>query len=245
MGVVERPPRYSAQHGTFDPGCFDSPGAGEIACDGMGRVTLAFEQLNLRWNPFSEPELEDIPRLAVVDVEPLVERLRRPGFAVQYLGEAGRGKSTHLMALHQHFPDMPYLRFPEGMKKPPPIPDAPILFLDETQRLPARLRRQVFARKVSYAIGTHEDHSAELRRAGIDTVSIRIEGLTPERLGQIVERRIEWARRGPGPLPSVSPGMLAQLIADHGDDLAAILAHLYDEFQRREEGEDGRDPSPV
>lgn len=210
----------------------------------MAKASLAFQQLNLRWNPFSEPEPEDIPRLAVVEVESFVERLKRPGFAVQYLGEAGRGKSTHLMALHEYFPDMPYQRFPENTKVPP-IPHAAVLFLDETQRLPPRLRQQIFARRVSFAIGTHEDHSAELAGAGVETVSIRLQGLAPEHLAQIVQRRIEWARRGPGPLPGVSAETIARLIEQHGDDLASILGCLYGQFQALEERRDGRRPGAL
>lgn len=207
----------------------------------MANLSLAFEQLNLRWNPFGEPAPEDMASLAVVDVEAHVERLKRPGFAVQYLGEAGRGKSTHLIVLHRFFPDMPYLKFPENTRIPS-IPHAPVLFLDETQRLPPRLRRRIFSRKSSFVIGTHEDHSPELARAGIDTVSIHLSGMTAERLAQIIERRLEWARRGPGPLPSVSASKIKWLIETYGDDLSAILGRLYEDFQTLQDG--GSDGAP-
>lgn len=196
----------------------------------MAKLSLAFEQLNLRWNPFGEPAPEDIANLAVVDVETHVERLSRPGFAVQYLGEAGRGKSTHLIALHQFFPAMPYLKFPENTRIPR-IPRAPVLFLDEAQRLPAGLRRRIFSRKGSFVIGTHEDHSLELARAGIDMLSIHLSGITAERLAQIIERRLEWARRGPGPLPHLSASKIIELIEAYDDNLSAILGCLYEEFQ--------------
>ncbi len=201
----------------------------------MANITLPFEQLNLRWNPFGEPAPEDIASLAVVDVEAYVERLRSPGFAVQYLGEAGRGKSTHLMALHRFFPDMPYLRFPENTRIPR-IPHAPVLFLDETQRLPRGLRRRIFSRRGSFVIGTHEDHSAELAQAHVETVSILLSGMTAERLVQIIERRLEWARRGPGPLPRLSDSKITWLIEAFGDDLSAILGCLYEEFQALQGG---------
>jgi hypothetical protein len=201
----------------------------------MTPISLAFEKQNLRWNPFGEPAAEEMAALAVVEVDQYVERLRRPGFAVQYLGEEGRGKSTHLRALHRFFPDMPYLKFPENTKIPK-IPHAPVLFLDETQRLPPQLRRRIFSGRRSFVIGTHEDHSAELARAGIETVSIRLSGLPPERLAEIIDRRLEWARRGPGPLPEVSPSKIAWLIATYGDNLSAILGRLYDEFQTLEAG---------
>jgi hypothetical protein len=207
----------------------------------MANILLSFEQLNLRWNPFGEPAPEDIASLAVVDVEAYVERLRRPGFAVQYLGEAGRGKSTHLMALHRFFPDMPYLKFPENTRIPS-IPHAPVLFLDETQRLPPRLRRRIFSRKGSFVIGTHEDHSPELAQAGIEAVSIHLSGMTAERLAQIIERRLEWARRGPGPLPDLGASRITELIETYEDDLSAILGRLYEDFQRLQDG--GSDGTP-
>ncbi len=173
--------------------------------------------------------------LAVVNVEAHVERLKTPGFAVQYLGEAGRGKSTHLMALHRFFPDMPYLRFPENTRIPR-IPHAPVLFLDETQRLPRRLRARLFSRRGSFVIGTHEDHSGELAQAHVETVTTHLRGMTPDRLGQIIERRLEWARRGPGPLPRLSTPRIGRLIEVYGDDLSAILACLYEEFQTLDAG---------
>ncbi len=207
----------------------------------MRSRSLAFARLNLRWNPFGEPGPDDIVRLAVVEVEQYVERLRTPGFAVQYLGEAGRGKSTHLLALHHYFPSMPYVKFQED-DPIPDIPHAPVLFLDETQRLPSDLRRRVFARDASFAVGTHEDHSAELSRAGVESVSVSLKGMNSEHLSRIINRRIEWARREPGPVPSLPTSDLTGLIQRYGDDLSAILAHLYDEFQSMEEV--GSDQAP-
>ncbi len=204
----------------------------------MANVSLAFEQLNLRWNPFGEPAPEDMATLAVVDVAAYVERLKTPGFALQYLGEPGRGKSTHLRALHQFFPDMPYLKFPENTRIPR-IRHARVLFLDETQRLPHDLRRRIFSRNASFVIATHEDHSAELAQAQVETVSVHLSGITPERLGQIIDRRLEWARRGPGPLPRLSTSRTLRLIEVYGDNLSAILACLYNEFQALDAG--GRD----
>ncbi len=133
----------------------------------MATISLAFEQVNLRWNPFGEPAPEDMATLAVVDVAAYVERLKTPGFALQYLGEPGRGKSTHLCALHQFFPDMPYPKFPE-ITRIPRIPEVPVLFLDETQRLPRGLRTQIFSRHGSFVIATHQDHRGARARADRD-----------------------------------------------------------------------------
>ena len=64
------------------------------------RPGLAFAHLNLRRNPFGEPLRAERGELAVADrsmLEEWVERLQRPGFAVQFLGGCGRGKTTHLL----------------------------------------------------------------------------------------------------------------------------------------------------
>jgi hypothetical protein len=111
-----------------------------------------------------------------------------------------------------------------------------VLFLDETQRLPPRLRRQIFSRKGSFVIGTHEDHSPELALAGIETVSIHLSGMTAQHLAKIIERRLEWARRGPGPVPHLGASRITELIETYEDDLSAILGRLYDDFQTLQRG---------
>ena len=66
----------------------------------MPTLNLPFAHLNLRFNPFGEATPEERAKLAVVDIERFAQRLCAPGFAVQFIGEHGRGKSTHLLALH-------------------------------------------------------------------------------------------------------------------------------------------------
>jgi len=200
----------------------------------MENLRLAYSHLNLRWNPFGEIGIEDISQLAIVQVEQFVDRLQHPGFALQYLGDAGRGKTTHILALHSYFPQEPYIHFLEN-EKIPEIPLAPLLFLDETQRLPSSLRKRIFSREASFVIGTHIDHSSEYKRTGLEYKSIHLKGITIDRLEMIIQRRIEWARRDFGPVPTFTRSEIARLINLYGDDLNAILARLYEEFQSLEE----------
>jgi hypothetical protein len=196
-------------------------------------IGLPFANLNLRRNPFGEPADDERAGLAVVDpglLGRLVGALSDPGFAVQFIGDCGRGKSTHLHALRARFPDAPYIYFAEG-ERPRPIPHAPVLFLDETQRLPWLTRRRLFRRDVALALGTHRDHSRELARAGRRVETVRLTGFTTATLRRIIERRIEWARRGPGPVPSLGPGSAVRLHHRFDGDLRAIEGHLYDVFQ--------------
>ena len=195
---------------------------------------LPFAHLNLCRNPFGELSFADRAGLAVVEIDRFVRRVRQPGYAVQFLGDKGRGKTTHLLALRQHFPEAPYLHIGEGQR--PRIPRGHPLMIDEIQRLPRWRRRWVFRRSVSLVIGTHEDVSAELLRAGFEVDSIEAGALLDaERLHEILNRRIRWARRAPGPVPRVTLNTAGALIERFGDDVRAIEWHLYEMFQGLEE----------
>ena len=193
-------------------------------------ASLPFAHLNLRRNPFGELDLASWAGLAVVEVDHLLPRLREPGYAVQFMGEKGRGKTTHMLALVQHFPDARYVHVCENER--PPIPHAHPLFVDEIQRVPRRRRRRLFRRPVSLVLGTHEDLRRELAAAGFEVETICVAGgLDARRLCRILTLRIEAARRRPGPLPQVTPQTARAMIDRFGDDLRAIQGAMYEVFQ--------------
>ena len=199
-------------------------------------ITRAFSAINLTCNPFGEPDLDDWPTLAVsaFDLELAARRLSSPGFALQLRGEAGRGKSTHLRALHARL-DVPLTYLPEDGPLPR-IPRAAVVLVDECQRLPWWRRALLFRRAASFAIATHADLEPELRAAGLSVETVDVGAESERRLRAIVERRLRWARRGPGAVPSPSDAFLEGLVEAHGDDLRAIMDALYDVYQEREGG---------
>lgn len=189
-----------------------------------GVLRLAFSHLNLRFNPFGEPSPPERAELASVETSDL-----SAGEIVQFIGDSGRGKTTHLLALAARHPAAVYVKLEEGQdawsREPPE--GAPFL-LDEAQRArPERLRALLRSGR-TVALGTHADLSGLAPRA-IRTVQVGGWGVSS--LGPIVARRIEWARRGPGPVPIVSDTALAILVSKHGDDLRSLLSELYDVFQ--------------
>ncbi len=198
---------------------------------------LAFEHLNLRRNPFGEPERSERGGLADTEpaaVERWVTRLAGPGFALQFLGDSGRGKTTHLLALHRHFPDVPFLYIAEGMR--PKLPQGTPLFVDEVQRLGRLRRSRLFRSSRSFAVGTHLDLSAEFRAAGLEVETVvPARALTPDKLKRMFERRVHWARRRPGPVPRISERTVRALIAAHGSNVRAMERDLYAAFQRAQE----------
>ncbi|PTY06801.1 hypothetical protein DB346_00645 [Verrucomicrobia bacterium LW23] len=210
-----------------------------------------FAKLNLHANPFGELKLRE--RMEVAIPLPKAEEALRnmpPGpFALQFIGEPGRGKTTHMLALRLRFPTAPYIYIPEVEPRPklpigPRIPGLqapqPVLFVDETQRLSPTQRRRLFAppgllngAPHLLICGTHEDHSAEFRAAGRGFASIRIQGVDPQRLAQIFQRRIDLCTRDPDvPAPHLSSNAIAWLISTYADDIRAMEHHLYACFQR-------------
>ncbi len=134
------------------------------------------------------------------------------------------------MAVQRRFPDAPYVHVGEDEK--PRIPHGHPLLVDEIQRVPRARRRRIFRRPVSLALGTHEDLRRELAEAGFEVETVRVGGtLDAPRLRRILNRRIEAARRDPGPLPRVTLNTARAMIDRFGDDLRAIQWHMYDLFQ--------------
>jgi hypothetical protein len=196
---------------------------------------LPFAHLNLRRNPFGEFSIEDWTRLADVDLEEFDELLAEPGSVVQFVGEKGYGKTTHLLAIGARFPGSGYVHIPEGERAEVPAGN-PVL-IDEAQRLTWRQRRQVFRSSVPLVLGTHRDFTRELSRAGRRVRTVAVEGrMNATRLTRILNSRIECVRRGEGPVPGVLYETAAGLLERFGPDIRRIQLELYMTFQNMNDG---------
>lgn len=202
-----------------------------------------FAHLNLRRNPFGEVALEERPALAVVEIDPWIERVEA-GAVVEFVGESGRGKSTRLLAMAARIEGAAYVHVDE--QGPPPETEslsARVLCVDEAQFLPARRRRQLYASTASpgngggLALGTHVSLADEVKAAGRPVESVRLGGREVDAalVREMAERRIEWARRQPGPVPRLEASALAWLLETYGDNIRAMEHHLYEVFQALEE----------
>jgi len=199
-----------------------------------------FARLNLSVNPFGELAPQQRAEAAVVDVQswkawlaqsPADGRLR----AAQFMGDRGRGKTTHLLALRYAMPGAHYVHLPQHGPLPP-VPEGPLVMIDEAQRLPWRLRRQVFSRghaqQTTFVLGTHNDLRRSLRRAGYQVQTLTVAGLTDAaQVAKIMNVRIELARADAGPVPRLSLADAEALIARFGDDVRAMEGYLYERLQ--------------
>ena len=192
---------------------------------------LPFAELNLLRNPFGELSREDRITAAVVDTDRWVGRLEDSRYALQLLGDCGRGKSTHMLALSSRFSTSAYVYLPEDQPLPL-IPQGNPLFIDEAQRLPWWKRSPAFRRRVPLVLGTHQDLRAPLERFGYHVETVQVASFTsPARVHRVLNRRIELARLGPGDLPEISAAMVATLMEEFGDDLRSMEDWLYEQFQ--------------
>jgi len=201
---------------------------------GAAELSLPFAHLNLRFNPFGEIPLEHRAELAIADLDAITERLGDRSVAIQFMGDKGRGKTTHLLALRQRFRHAAYVHIPEGESLPIPVGNP--LMIDEVQRLSRWKRFRAFRRDVPLVLGTHEDFAGELKRAGRQVTTIEVGGqLHASRLQRIVERRIEFARRAEGPVPRLASTAIHRLLSEFGNNVRAVEGRLYDVFQELRE----------
>ena len=195
------------------------------------RVGLPYCHLNLRHNPFGELTESERVQLAVVCVDDVVASLHNSNQVVQYVGEKGHGKTTHLLKIRQAFPNSGFVHIPEGERRP--VPDGQPVFVDEAQRLTARQRRHLFREDRALVLGTHQDFQLELEQAGRKVTTIAACSQTSiSRLKQIVTDRIEFARRGLGPVPTVHGMTLKRLLQSQAGDIRSMLQILYDAVQK-------------
>jgi hypothetical protein len=203
---------------------------------------LPFSRWNLRYNPFGELLPGERARLAIFDATPVAAEIREAGTAIQFIGQCGRGKTTRLLALQHHLALPPqsaiYLppwswALPAWWAKTLRI-EGSTLMIDEAQRMPPHVRREIFQRRCGLVLGTHRDFSKQLRRAGYRVLTYDV-GLENDagHVAQIANARLCAARLTPAEVPQVSIEDAAWLVARFGDDLRAIESFLYHQVQKQ------------
>lgn len=193
---------------------------------------LPWARFNLHRNPFGELTTDERSELAVVQVDYLIEMIREPKCAVQFIGECGRGKTTRMLKLRSHLPESSYTYIPEQPPCPPIVLGNPIL-IDEAQRLSRAARRSVFDSGFSLVLATHKDLGRALRKYGYRVHTEHIgKGNSPELVCQLLNRRIEASRLQGGSIPVLSIADAESLVAKYGNDIRSMENSLYVRFQK-------------
>ncbi|MFT5734726.1 MAG: hypothetical protein ACJA2W_001429 [Planctomycetota bacterium] len=196
----------------------------------------AFERLHLCRNPFGELSREERADAACVETEAAAAFLndgrRGERRALQFVADHGRGKSTHLIALHaRSFPEAPYTQLHEGSPVPEPQPTARVDFIDSIETLRWLERRALYRRCETLACTTHRDLGRELRRAGYEVLTVQVGIQSTHDLSIIAHARLAAASLSTGSPPSPSEELLGRLHAEFGDDVRSIEHALYAEYE--------------
>lgn len=201
---------------------------------------LPFAAFNLRSNPFGERTPEDRAELAVVDAQRWLPMVARDHQSLQFIGDCGRGKTTHLLALGRLLPDSAYVYLPEDGPLPA-IPRGTPLLIDEAQRLPCRVRREAFRRGVPLILGTHVDLTKVLQRYGYTVCTVQVQQMTDaQHLAAVFNRRVEAVRLDDDrPVPCVTSRDATYLYKRFGTDIRAMESYLYERVQRYAGGPSG------
>lgn len=193
---------------------------------------LPFSHWHLSRNPFGELTREQRAEAAVVETQEFQSLLAGPRSALQFMGDCGHGKTTHMLALLSRYPDAAYTYLPEDGPCPPIAIGSP-LFIDEAQRLPWLRRRQAFQRGVPLVLGTHRDLTRPLQRAGYQVHTVHVSAdLNASRLCAILNRRIELASMGTGAPPHIDLPLAEKFITLFGCNIRAIEHFLYERIQQ-------------
>lgn len=196
----------------------------------MGRLN---EEWNLRWNPFRGLTPEEWGVVSCVDVAPLIHHLKGAGKAIQFIGDMGRGKTTHIRTLHLYFQGAPFVYLHDRQQDPKPLPKIPMdqmCFIDESQRMSWWSRFRHFRAWRCLVLATHRDHRIELERCGFEVQTIDIHQRDPNQIKLILSRRIEFARRENGPIPQIHPSFFESLYTRYGDNLRGMEDELYEVY---------------
>ena len=170
----------------------------------------------------------------MVDVDAIIARLNDPLYVVQFVGEKGYGKTTHLLAIRSRLHGAGYVHIPEGERVS--MPSGCPLLIDEAQRLTRWQQFQIFRSNIPLVLGTHRDFHRQLRRAGrvVETIEVQQDN-DVERLHRLLNARIRWVRRSDGRVPSITPETADSLRKEFGPDVRGILHQLYAVFQNLNE----------
>ncbi|MEQ1827549.1 MAG: hypothetical protein ABL921_16440 [Pirellula sp.] len=191
-----------------------------------------YHRYHLFRNPFGELSREERADLAIVDTERWIALLDHSGIALQFIGECGNGKTTHLLAISKAVPDAKYVYLPESGPLPN-IPNQRPMIVDEAQRLSKRQLHQVLKRGGPLVLGTHVDLSDRIRLAGLNPHTFYVANdFSSERLMAIMNRRIESSSIGNGIRHKLAIAHAEQLNQTFGTDIRAMEHYLYDRFQQ-------------
>ena len=198
---------------------------------------LAEKTIQFGFNPFgglSEAE-KSVALQPKYDLEAMAESLLDdPPQLIEFLGRKGRGKTTHLVALHNMLPDTPiFLLDQERLLSKINLATSSILFIDSIQKVPILERQQLWKNpRLSIVYTTHIPRYWAKMIAAKNFNSYSFKGINAKELEKMIRARLQLAATHNLPPYQFEPHFIQQLIRLHGDHIRGIMNQLYDEFYK-------------
>lgn len=191
------------------------------------------EQPSFDFNPFGGLTATEIKRLIVpkFDLEELATSIANNEFdVIEFVGDYGRGKTTHLIALHQYLKKAPF-HFLTKANPQIQVEDQPIVFIDSIGHVPFFKRIQLWKnKKTRFVYTTHHSRKMELNLFKRKIKSYYFKGLEAPVLQEIIRKRLALVNLEDEEIIQEIPNLLK----DYGDDVRGIMIHLYEKLNAQE-----------
>ena len=151
-------------------------------------MQLHFEHLNLRYNPFGTLDYQKWSESVIIQTSDYLPHIKIK-HTVLFLGQEGVGKTSYLLALMRYFEDAAYIRLPMFFESSVYIPNAPVLFIDECQRLLPWQFPYVFRKDRKVVLGSHRNHRFELSLFGWKTKVVHVKQKDTQMIHRIFQRK--------------------------------------------------------
>lgn len=190
-----------------------------------------------RHNPFSSILKEElrwtlVPRF---DVDELKSKINTSSpLAIEFLGKQGRGKTTHLLYLHQQMSQYPLYTLNAASDTTDLLQDeSKVIFIDSIHHLRLFDRIRLLKSKKTVVFTTHWSRQLECYYSQKHLHTIRFKGIDQQTLKEIIQRRETLASKSASSEEAslVSDAEVKTLITEYGDNYRGILNHLYEKFQ--------------
>lgn len=194
-----------------------------------------YAYLNLKYNPFSYLNDEELFSITSdrINLEKLVTKISTcKSCFVEFYGNKGRGKSTHLQLLHyKYFPEATFYK----LKKTKTYAIKPIknmLIIDSFQLLSLKNKLNLLQKQKQLIITSHYSHRFLSSKRGLnDSINFSKLDLKVNDLEKIIATRMELARLNKEkPIPKITQTFIGKLLKTHKNNLRQIQAELYQQL---------------
>lgn len=192
-------------------------------------------QIKFNYNPFGGLTTEELSKVLVpqIDLEQLLKEIDgKRKILIEFVGEKGRGKTSHLKMLHEQCSSSELFLLTRKAVNFDEIDRTAgkVLLIDSIHHLNFWQRQKLYRSKQKIVLTTHTSRFLEYRMLKLDYRSYKFKGIAISHLAKIIERRMSLAA-DPSQIIRIDESALQGLIDKYQDDYRSILHHLYQNFQ--------------